>query len=285
MNLLAELSDADVALERGDRESGRARLGRALAEARALEYGAFFWPLPGIAARLCGHALALDVETEYVRSIVRQRKLPPPTRAPATWPWTINIRALGRFDVVIEGEVMRPAGKGQAKPLALLRCIVAFGGSAVPIDRITQMLWRGEGREGAKSAFAVTLHRLRHLLGQAQLITVANGRITLDPARIWIDHRALRAILDSIDAATQFDRVVADVDALVALYAGPLLGDDPAAWTHTATQQLRTRVDATLARCAMALTPHQRVATLSRALAADPELLLTAGVLAAQAER
>jgi DNA-binding SARP family transcriptional activator len=259
-------------------------LGSAVAEIRALEYGAFFWPLPEVAARLCAHALALDIEPDYMRSIVRHRKLAPPRHAPAAWPWAVMIRALGRFDIEVAGVPLRGAGsKAQAKPLTMLACLVALGGNAVPIATITQMLWRGEGREGAKSAFAVTLHRLRQLLGNTQWLTVDNGRVTLDPDHVWIDHRALRIALDAMDVATPTDRTSADLDAMLALYTGPLLADDPSTWARAARDQLRMRVDAIVARYAGALPPVRCRALLSRALAADPGLAMAAKMLAALA--
>ena len=58
----------------------------------------------------------------------------------------MKLFTLGRFAVEIEGMPLQFGGKTPRKPLAVLKTIVAFGGSEVPQARLIDALWPGDDR-------------------------------------------------------------------------------------------------------------------------------------------
>ena len=121
-------------------------------------------------ARLCQRALEAGIEVEYVQRLVRVRRLTPahPPIELESWPWALRIYTLGRFGVATDGAPVQVAGKVQQRPLALLKAIVALGGREVAEERLAEALWPEADGDGAHQALAVTLHRLRRLLGREE---------------------------------------------------------------------------------------------------------------------
>ncbi|MFO1413160.1 MAG: hypothetical protein U1F10_04490 [Burkholderiales bacterium] len=277
--LMADLATADALAAAGRRDDALPYVATAIAEARALDYPAFFWAVPELASRVCALALSAGIATAYVRGVIRTRGLAAPPQPPAQWPWACSIEALGRFRVALAGRRMADElARTSTKPLELLRAIVALGGRHVAVDRLVALLWPGKGRVGARSAFNVTLLRLRRLLGDDTLVAMSANVVSLDAGRVDVDRWRLESALAAAEGSTVADRRDA-LATLVACYAGPLLPDDEAGWMEAERRRLRLRVDAALAHGASQLAPVEAGSLLSRALAADPELPLAAGVL------
>ena len=64
-------------------------------------------------------ALAHGIETDYVRTLIRRRRLPPPGPDAAGWPWPLALRTFGDFEIAREGVPLVSKGKAQKKPLEL----------------------------------------------------------------------------------------------------------------------------------------------------------------------
>ena len=251
--LLADMAAADALIAAGRRADAKPFVGRALVEARSVDYPAFFWPVPDVAARVCALALESGIETDYVRSLIRERGLPPPANAPASWPWKCRVSALGGFRVEQDGRRLATDGaRASGKPTELLRAIVALGGRRVGVERLVSLLWPGEGRVGARSAFNVTLLRLRRLLGADSLVVLSEGEVSLDPRHATVDRWQLEAALAAAEVAGD-DALGAALAGVVDGYPGPLLPDDGASWVEAERRRLRLRVDAVLARAPRAL--------------------------------
>ena len=279
LSLMADMVEADALALRGRRDEARPLIERAMTEARSVDYAAFLWPIPDVASRVCALAMAVGVETDYVRSVIRERKLAPPTGAPVSWPWKCRIHVLGGFRVERDdGRLPAERESASRKPMELLRAIVVFGGRRVSVDRLIAAIWPGEGRVGARTAFNVTLLRLRRLLREEGLIVLADGEVSLDELGVSVDRWNLDAALAAAELA-QNDTIGAALANVVEIYAGPLLPDDPAAWVEAERRKLRLRVDAALATGASRIPRFEAGSLLSRALAADPELGLAANLL------
>ena len=58
-------------------------------------------------SRLCAEALQAGIEPEFATRLITTRELHAPSPDIEAWPWSIRIHVLGRFEVVVNGEVLR----------------------------------------------------------------------------------------------------------------------------------------------------------------------------------
>ena len=173
-------------------------------------------------------------------------------------PWPIEVHVLGRFDLMKDGKQFGPEGKAQRKPLALLKALVALGGAAVPESKLIEIVWAETLQGDAQTAFHVTVHRLRKLLGHDQAIHVSDRRASLDPKLVWVDLWALDSQLAAVipvaratvpDGA-QLERAA---PAILELYRGHFLEGEPdAAWLLP----VRNRLNGRFQRYVMRLGEH-----------------------------
>ncbi len=193
--------------------------------------------LPPWLPRLCAESLGRGIEPGYVKSLVRTYRLPAPAPDLERWPWQIRVHALGGFHVEIDGEPLTFTSKAPRRALALLKAIICLGGREVRDHQLIDALWGEDEADGARTAFNVTLHRLRRLLGDADAIVMHEGCLTLDPQRVWVDAFAFEHMLSG------FSRAPLDGEQLeraLALYRGPLLpADVEESWSVAARERLR----------------------------------------------
>ena len=222
-----ELAEFD--LRHGQRERGLQALSAGLAI--AAEYGlvnAANWSDEAMAF-LLAKALEHGIEPDYARLLIRRRGLLPPEDSRIeSWPWPVQIYTLGRFEILLDGEVLRFSGKTQKKPLELLKLLIANGGRQVPEAKLSEALWPDAEGDAAHRAFITTLQRLRKLLGSSEVLQYREGQLTLDERYCWTDVWALEE-LDGADAAAQ-----------LRLYLGPFLTQEPDAyWATSLRERLR----------------------------------------------
>jgi len=133
----------------------------------------------------------------------------------------------------------------------------------------------GDGREGRRKAFDVTVARLRRMLDCDAAVIVfdhrarINGEVVRADVQVIGDHLAQgeAAAAGSVDAGTAFD-------AALVLYRGACLADGAQPWARAAALRLRERLAAALLRelrIGDARTTQRREWVL-RASAADPLL-------------
>ncbi len=151
-----------------------------------------------VMAPLYSLALEAGIEVEHVRSLVRKRDLLPDPSfpAPENWPWPYRISVMGAFRVVKDDQPLRLPARTPKKPLELLKALIALGGSEVAEERIADALWPDATGDAAHSAFTTTLQRLRRLLGGERVVTVQEGRVTLDRRFVWVDAWAFEQMLE-----------------------------------------------------------------------------------------
>ena len=225
------------------------RLGFALAARHG--YRNFCWWSPRIMTTLCVSALERNIETKYVQQMVQTRRLMPeatPIHVEA-WPWPVRIYTLGRFAVLFNNQPLRVGRKAQHKPLELLKALVALGGRDVSEDLLTSTLWPDAEGDAARQAFDTTLHRLRKLFGNEQVLHLHDRKLGLDSRFCWVDNWALERLLtvgETILANPASDPqglALAHLgDRINALYHGPFLGKEfGAAWSVSLRERLRSR--------------------------------------------
>ena len=228
-NLLTMEAYARLALD--DEDATRTTLATLFALGARERFRTNLTWLPRMMSELCAAALARDIEPEYVRWLIRERALEPPTPDAPGWPRPLEIRTLGGFGIFRHGEAVSFGHKTPRKPLALLKAIVAAGDRGLPSETACHWLWPDHDGDAAAESLASAVHRLRRLLDAKDAIVVSDGRLSLAPAQAWVD-------------AFAFERQAADPGgaAALALYRGAFLPhDDTEHWTVPVRERLRSR--------------------------------------------
>lgn len=271
---MAAATEAAFAVQDSDREraihwvSQAFRIGR-----EAGIYNFHLWRSDAM-ARLCAIALERGIETEYVRDLIRRRRLQAPEGTDVLrWPWRIRIHTLGRFEVLVDDQPLAFAGKAQRRPLDLLAAIVALGGRGVAVSGLVEALWPDAEGDAGHQSFNMALHRLRRLLGDDTAIEYADGRVGLDPRNAWVDVWALERACASRDDGSG-DDVARRAREMLSLYAGEFLPTHSGVYWAVA---MRERARARFLRCVvdaskglLAADPDAAVALVERGLEADP---------------
>lgn len=147
----------------------------------------------------------------------------------------IEVRTLGRFDIVIRGTPLRFARRAPQRTLQLLAVLIAHGGRSVSIGTVSDLLWPDAEAYDAERAFTTTLHRLRRLLGNPRAVNLVAGQVWIETEMVSVDawrlEHALRSASDPAELVTALDT-----------YHGPFLGDDPDPWAIAARERLERLV-------------------------------------------
>ncbi len=194
--------------------------------------------------------------------------------------WTLKVFTLGQFSLLKKGEPLAFSRKVQRKPLDLLRLLIAFGGVQVETTRLMELLWPEAEGDAAKISFDSNLYRLRKLIDVDDMLTLAEGKISLDVSRCWVDARAFEELVDRIESASRASPPSSDdwhancTKELLRLYTGHFLGkESQESWTIST----RDRLKAKFLRAVTILGTHleqrkeweQAISLYSRALEMD----------------
>ena len=226
---------AHVALCHGRRRQGLAMLRRALEVGRENGYSHFLWWRPSLVSGLCARALQEGMEVEYVRRLVRERRLVPEGEARYSrhWPWRFRIHAFGKFEMLRDGKILGVRIRIQRRPLELLKALVGLGALDVSETRLAGSLWPRIDADYAYGSLTTTLHRLRKLMGEDRLISLRHGLLSIDSRLCWMDLHAFEALTLAIDqgrrhrdASDYEERVELWTEELFALYRGPFMGSE-----------------------------------------------------------
>jgi ATP/maltotriose-dependent transcriptional regulator MalT/DNA-binding SARP family transcriptional activator len=235
-----------LCLRRGDHKSALDDMRRHLAVSRGS--GILNHPCwrASVMSPLYAKALEAGIETDHLRLLISRHKLSPPT-PPETddWPYPIKIYMLGSFRLLRDDQPVEFGGKGQYKPLTMLKALIAFGGREVSEERIIDLMWPdAEGDLGHKS-FEITLLRLRRLLGKEGAVQLKGGTLSLDPRYCWTDVWAVEEIVGRTretwaDASPETIRLW---ERAIDMYKGHFLGSDSQQpWTSAMRERIRSGV-------------------------------------------
>jgi LuxR family transcriptional regulator, maltose regulon positive regulatory protein len=199
-----------------DRCHERLRTGLRLAQSDP-RYAATMHYMGGSIPALFVEALDRGIETDYVRTLIVRWKISAPSNAPENWPWPLSIRTLGKFVIKLHGKPIEFGRKSPRKALALLKALIALGGTDVAEQTLTDVLWPNEEGDAAHGAYTMTLSRLRRLLDEPDLLQQRGAKLSLNRRKCWVDAWAFD---DSVDRQDP-------LSAALALYGGHFLADDP----------------------------------------------------------
>ncbi|HEY1234591.1 MAG TPA: BTAD domain-containing putative transcriptional regulator, partial [Candidatus Binatia bacterium] len=270
---MARLTEAYLCLHRGQEAEGLNALGRAMELGRTGNYvNSFVWQ-PPVMAKLCAKALEAGIEVEYVRRLVRQRRLVPlevPVELEA-WPWPVKIFTLGRFEVMVDDQPLSGQRKVPLRLLTFLKALIALGAMEVPVTRLMDTLWPDTEDDTAKENLDKTLQRLRHLLGHEQILPVKGARVSLNPAICWTDAQAF----ERLAAKGAKDSDSASFGRAMELYRGPFLADEgDESWIDVTRERLRRKYHQTVFALVEAKErdgePDRAIEYLRQAVGVDP---------------
>jgi LuxR family transcriptional regulator, maltose regulon positive regulatory protein len=265
------LADVDfmaawLAMQQGEMQPFDRHVRDALALLKRTEVHACLWFLgPRIFPAVLARALERNIETQQVRELIRHLALRAPPDAGPLWPWPIKVNVLGRFEVLLSDAPLESSRKPAKKPLALLKALACAGGNAVPVAQLLDWLWPESEADAAQKALDMALHRLRGLLGVHDVVRLADGRMSLDPAQVWIDAWALESL-----CRQGREKAVPAAD----LYRGALLPEDlDEVWSVSYREKLHDSFNRLICQQATELESQQRygeaLTWYTRGLAAD----------------
>lgn len=200
VHLLLLLFEVETAIDQGDADHARLML-REMMPAVVKTGFRPVWDIPEQTAGLCAHALeaGLDEDSEqYIKAIIRVRHLvPDPLHANMdAWPWPVRIYTLGEFRITREDGPLQFSRKVQKKPLEMLKVLIALGGSRVPDERISDLLWPDTDGDRARQSCVTTLHRVRKMLEHHDAILRQSNLLTVNRSYVWVDAWAFENLLD-----------------------------------------------------------------------------------------
>jgi DNA-binding SARP family transcriptional activator len=196
-------------------------------------------------ATLCAMALDAEIESDYVRDIIKKTHLSPPSGYMSpSWPWSVRIYSMGQFEVFVDDVRVTASDRAQKKPLELLRAIVICGARGVEVQRLTKMLWPNIDEVSAEHSLETLLYRLRKVLGE-KAIERHKGQYTLNPEYCWLDVWQIEHLVDCLEHPRERPT---KADRLLALYRGPFLDGNDSPSVMLPRERLRSKFMRTLER-------------------------------------
>lgn len=241
---------------------------------------------PHILQPLCAHALAASIVPDAANALIRAWRLAPPEDAGDNWPWPVQVRVFGGFELRIDGEPLRSQGKSKHRQLDILKLIAAHAPASISLDRAAELLWPDADGDTARHALETTLSRLRTTVGAGSIV-LEQGALSLAPQRCWCDTAALERLLARLQTLTQESSagtgnaaasheaaLLAAATQVLSLYRGELLHGESAPWLLARRELWRGKLARALGEAGRQLARAGNTTAaaqlLERALEADP---------------
>jgi len=228
------------------------------------------------AAFVLNYALEYGIQSQLAHDLIVAEGLQPPSGASSAWPWHIRIKALGTFNLQIDGAVYRREGRSPQKVLEMLKVLLSCGSREQYSTALSDALWPDADGDEAKISLHTALHRLRRLLRDEEAVRLQGGKLWLDRELCWADVWTFEHQADALLASGHALNTAEQDEArrTLALYEGPLLpGDDHPALLH-ARERLHNKFIKLSIRFGEALADgqnwHECTRTFDRALEIDP---------------
>ncbi|MFN0316418.1 MAG: BTAD domain-containing putative transcriptional regulator [Burkholderiales bacterium] len=232
------LVEAYAAIELGQTQAARELLSVAMAT-QADTHFLTLTPIPRVLPAAFSFGLEQDIGTARIKTWIKRLSILPENATTEHWPWPVRIRCMGKFAIVVDDEPLQFKGRAPAKPLELLKLLIAAGRGGLPARAIADRLWPDVEGDAALVNVDTNVHRLRKLFKQDPLL-VAEGRVAIDSQRCWVDAWALER-LDLITSGAAPESLVQNASEALRLYAGHFLdADAEQAWAVAYREKLRS---------------------------------------------
>ena len=247
LEYLCFLSEAEFALVLGDEPSCIEALHQCLAVGRQQGFQNHTWWHSNMMARLYAVALKNNIETDYVKALIKKRGMVPPEEPhnPDLWPFPIKLYTFGRFSLLIDDKPVQFTNRGQKKPIELLKALIALGGRDVPQAEIIDLLWPDTEGDASYRSLITCLQRLRNIIGYKDAIIHTESRMTLDTRYIWSDNWAFERLINHAEVMEKEgsqDKACETRIKALGYYKGSFLEKDAEmAWTLSMREQLRVK--------------------------------------------
>ncbi len=217
------LVKCEVARRLGRRSEFLATLAATFAIGRAQGYGNEIHAYTVFLPRLVPYALEHDIEVDYCRGLIRKRHYQPPARSVPNWPWPVQVRSLGRFEVRVDDEPLQVHRKSQRRPLSLLKAILVSR-SGTEITVLMDYFWPDLDGDAARNALDLAVFRLRRLLKHKDAVVLKQGRLMLNRNTVWVDAFALTTLSDATDTDEPPAELALSAHALSGIVFGRRVG-------------------------------------------------------------
>jgi len=176
---------------------------------------------------VCAMALDAGIEQGTVREMVKCWRLAPPDTACVSeqWPWPVRIHCFGRLEIHCDGVPLALSAKTPRKPLELLTLLICAGRIGMSRDKIADRLWPDADGDLAQQTLATTLHRLRRLFANHNIVHLKGNQLVLNRELCWVDCWHFQWLVQRIAIARDKFTVAGLVAAALRLYAGTFFSD------------------------------------------------------------
>jgi two-component SAPR family response regulator len=170
------------------------------------------------------------------------------TQAPKDAP-LVSVFTLGRFSLLLNGKPAEFGRKVPRRPLELLKTIIALGGREISTASLMSALWPEVDGDTAQRSFDTTLHRLRKILGDGRVLTLKEGKVSLDGRYCWVDVWAFERLLGQSYRLLKSDVTGKQVfsverltEKLIGLYQNHFLAkEELTSWSVSMHERLRSK--------------------------------------------
>lgn len=176
----------------------------------------------------------------------------------------VRIHALGQFIATIDNLPLCNGRKGKHRPLLLLKALISLGGREVAASRLWECLWPdSEGDLGARN-LAITVHRLRRMLGCHDAVLQHDGKLTLNDRVCWVDAWAFERLVNEglrgLEQSESGPDPKSMLRAALALYDGQFLAREAdEAWMLAPRLRLEVKFEQLVAGLSSALEREGRL--------------------------
>ncbi len=203
--------------------------------------------------------------------VLRAKSAPPKIGTPSL---PLKIYALGQFALLHDGKPVSLSRKVQKRPLDLLKLLVACGGHAIEASALMELLWPDADGDAAQASFDSTLYRLRKLIAIDGVITLAEGKLSLDHTKCWLDLWEFEDLLDRIERDADSKESESFAKELLRLYVGHFLEkESQESWAISARDKIKAKFVRAVTHIGAQLEQGQQwpsaIALYSRALELD----------------
>ena len=155
--------------------------------------------------------------------------------------WPVRIRALGGFEILIDGTAFSGGIKPQRRPLDLLKLLVLADATPIGAGELADKLWPDSDGDTARNCLQVAVHRLRRLLGHEQAVVVHDRKLHLDRRLCWVDLWEFEAqVAQLIETPIGGRDFASQAARALRLYRGHLFSHEPdQAWMLAPRERLR----------------------------------------------